>query len=76
MRFIPNFFKEMPKSQKGRYRIYTAMFFLYVKNKEYSDKIYNNKLTAYLVVRLMAFKRDLAKLGSECGVVWGIEEIN
>ena len=75
MRFMPNFFKEMPKPQKGNFKIHTGLFFLYVKNKEYSSRIYKNKLTAYLAVRLMALKRDLSTSGSECGIIWGIEEL-
>jgi len=75
MKFMPNFFKDMPKPQKGKFKIYTSMFFLYEKHKEYGVRTYNNKLTAYLAVRLIAMKRDFVTLGSECGIVWGIEEI-
>ena len=72
-----NFFKDMPKglSEKGNYRVYTGMYFIYIKNKEYSSRTYTSKLMAYVAVRLMALIRDIKTLGSECGVVWGIEEV-
>lgn len=75
MHFMPNFFKEMPKSEKGQFRIYTGIFFIRLTHKEYGSRIYHNKRTAYFAVRLKALLRDIKTLGSECGVAWAIESI-
>lgn len=76
IKFMPDFYKDVPKYKEGRFiagRFILPFSFVGTRYDKYSKKIYTDNHSAYLKARWMAFITD-AFDSTDRGIAWVIIE--
>ena len=74
IRFMPDFWNDLPKEKIGNWSVSIIILYRFYDYADYLKPTFKSLQKAYLHVRWAAFWRDLFSFNSDYGIQWKITE--